>query len=100
MGAEWVKRRLVLTLACSVALGSCGAQPAEPPAEIAPVIVNQGNPLFRDLYTADPAPLVVGDTLYIYVGQTNPAATRCSTSPNGSPIQPKTCRTGRRTGRS
>jgi beta-xylosidase len=31
-------------------------------------IVNRGNPLFRALYTADPAPLVVGDTLYLYVG--------------------------------
>ncbi len=28
----------------------------------------QGNPVFRDAFTADPAPLVVGDTLYVYVG--------------------------------
>ncbi|MBN2163356.1 MAG: family 43 glycosylhydrolase [Pontiellaceae bacterium] len=27
-----------------------------------------GNPIFRDAFTADPAPLVVGDTLYVYVG--------------------------------
>jgi hypothetical protein len=26
------------------------------------------NPIFRDTFTADPAPLVVGDTLYVYVG--------------------------------
>ncbi len=26
------------------------------------------NPLFRDLFTADPAPLVVGETLYLYTG--------------------------------
>jgi arabinoxylan arabinofuranohydrolase len=26
------------------------------------------NPLFRDKFTADPAPLVVGDTLYLYTG--------------------------------
>lgn len=26
------------------------------------------NPIFRDVFTADPAPLVVGDTLYCYVG--------------------------------
>ena len=26
------------------------------------------NPLIRDLFTADPAPLVVGDTLYLYTG--------------------------------
>jgi alpha-N-arabinofuranosidase len=29
---------------------------------------SEGNPLFRDAFTADPAPLVVGDTLYVYVG--------------------------------
>ena len=28
----------------------------------------EGNPIFRDTWTADPAPLVVGDTLYVYVG--------------------------------
>lgn len=26
------------------------------------------NPIFRNIFTADPAPLVVGDTLYVYVG--------------------------------
>jgi beta-xylosidase len=26
------------------------------------------NPILRDVFTADPAPLVVGDTLYVYVG--------------------------------
>jgi arabinoxylan arabinofuranohydrolase len=26
------------------------------------------NPIFRDAFTADPAPLVVGDTLYLYAG--------------------------------
>lgn len=26
------------------------------------------NPIFRDAFTADPAPLVVGDTLFAYVG--------------------------------
>lgn len=28
----------------------------------------EGNPIFRDAFTADPAPLVVEDTLYVYVG--------------------------------
>ena len=27
------------------------------------------NPIFRDKFTADPAPLVVGDRLYLYVGR-------------------------------
>ncbi|TLM77259.1 glycoside hydrolase family 43 protein [Microbulbifer harenosus] len=26
------------------------------------------NPIFRNIFTADPSPLVVGDTLYVYVG--------------------------------
>jgi beta-xylosidase len=26
------------------------------------------NPIIRDVYTADPAPLVVGNTLYLYTG--------------------------------
>lgn len=50
------------------ALGSCSAPFVARSVGSDPVIVNQGNPLFRDLYTADPAPLVVGDTLYLYVG--------------------------------
>ena len=28
----------------------------------------EGNPIFKDTFTADPAPLVVGDTLYVYAG--------------------------------
>lgn len=27
------------------------------------------NPIFRDMFTADPAPLAVGDTLYVYAGR-------------------------------
>jgi arabinoxylan arabinofuranohydrolase len=26
------------------------------------------NPIFRDVFTADPAAMVVGDTVYVYVG--------------------------------
>lgn len=53
---------LLLTVTC------CAAPSMRPAAGASPVIVNHGNPLFRTLYTADPAPLVVGDTLYLYVG--------------------------------
>ena len=63
-----MKRSLPLALACSVALASCGAPPAVRPAGSEPVLANRGNPLFRDLFTADPAPLVVGETLYLYTG--------------------------------
>lgn len=37
-------------------------------AEIKSEFQLTGNPIFRDCFTADPAPLVVGDTLYVYVG--------------------------------
>ena len=54
-------------LAASLAVltvAACG--PAEEVVEDAPP--GQENPLFRDAFTADPAPLVVGDTLFVYVG--------------------------------
>ena len=28
-----------------------------------------GNPIFTDAWTADPAPLVVGDRVYVYTGE-------------------------------
>lgn len=36
--------------------------------QTAPASTPGANPLFRDKFTADPAPLVVGDRLYLYVG--------------------------------
>ena len=47
-------------------LAGCAAQTPPPPA--ASTFMYEGNPLVRDRYTADPAPLVVGDRLYLYVG--------------------------------
>ena len=38
------------------------------PPESTSTFEYQGNPLIRDRHTADPAPLVVGDTRYLYVG--------------------------------
>jgi arabinoxylan arabinofuranohydrolase len=67
-GGKWVKRSLSLALACSVALALCATPSVARSAAPEPVILNRGNPLFRDLFTADPAPLVVGDTLYLYTG--------------------------------
>ena len=31
-----------------------------------------GNPIFTDAWTADPAPLVVGDRVYVYTGEVHP----------------------------
>jgi hypothetical protein len=42
--------------------------PAAAPVSSATPSAPGSNPLFRDAFTADPAPLVVGDTLYLYVG--------------------------------
>lgn len=39
------------------------------------------NPIFRDQFTADPAPLVVGDTVYVYVGQDNARGKEMFTMP-------------------
>jgi enterochelin esterase-like enzyme len=39
------------------------------------------NPIFRDSFTADPAPLVVGDTVYVYVGQDNAKGQEMFTMP-------------------
>ena len=59
--------RSLALLAGITLLASCTTLSADPAAS-GQTIVNHGNPLFRDRYTADPAPLVVGDTLYLYVG--------------------------------
>lgn len=48
-------------LAAAASLLLCTALPAAEPAP-------GSNPLLRDVFTADPAPLVVGDTVYLYVG--------------------------------
>ena len=53
-------RAAIPALAFAVAGGSSG-QPAAAP-------IPGSNPIIRDRFTADPAPLVVGDRLYLYVG--------------------------------
>ena len=61
----------LFTFASAMALTGCMAAPAPVAMSgpvTAPTFENTGNPLIRDRHTADPAPLVVGDTLYLYVG--------------------------------
>ena len=53
-------RALMALCALSVALAAA--------AQAAPGGATGSNPIIRDKFTADPAPLVVGDTLYLYVG--------------------------------
>ncbi len=54
-------------MSAAFALLGCAAQTSIP-ATPAQHFTYQGNPLIRDRHTADPAPMVVGDTLYLYVG--------------------------------
>ncbi|MBN6100794.1 glycoside hydrolase family 43 protein [Xanthomonas sp. CFBP 8703] len=58
----WRRRRCRFGLVALLAAAATAAVAAEPPAAAG------SNPIVRDRFTADPAPLVVGDTLYLYVG--------------------------------
>ena len=58
-------KQLCYFLALSSALVACQKQA---PAADDSLFQNQGNPLFRNAFTSDPAPLVVGDRLYVYTG--------------------------------
>jgi hypothetical protein len=53
---------IVLAVLCAAAFVCTSVHGAGTPP------VPGGNPIFRDTFTADPSPLVVGDTLYVYVG--------------------------------
>ena len=54
-------RLLQRTALCCAAITCAAATAAEPASGV--------NPLLRDRFTADPAQLVVGDTVYIYEGR-------------------------------
>lgn len=63
--------RIALVFAASlVASGAAFAQ-EQATTKPADAAVPGTNPIFRDVFTADPAPLVVGDTVYVYVGRDN-----------------------------
>nr|WP_298123683.1 glycoside hydrolase family 43 protein [uncultured Pseudoxanthomonas sp.] len=59
-------------LACASLLGVLLLLPlplaSQATGEGTPAVTPRSNPLIRDKFTADPAPLVVGDRLYLYVG--------------------------------
>ena len=56
--------RSLRTLAALISLSLSWVPKVSAQAETVPGT----NPIFRDTFTADPSPLVVGDTLYVYVG--------------------------------
>lgn len=65
IGGQAVRRSSLLAWVARSALLLSIAMPASLlAADPAP----GSNPLLRDVFTADPAPLVVGDTVYLYVG--------------------------------
>ena len=61
----------LLLLFVSIPLLTSAAGAADSPRERLRVDAIPGsNPIARDFFTADPAPLVVGDTVYHYAGLT------------------------------
>ena len=57
-----MKKNLLLVFCAIVLLTGCTQRPQ------LPTFRNTGNPLIKDKFTADPAPLVHDGTLYLYVG--------------------------------
>lgn len=61
-----LKHLIASTFSCGLILASCTGTKTE--TSQLPTFLNTGNPLFRSAFTADPATLVVGDTLYVFTG--------------------------------
>ncbi|WP_239805732.1 family 43 glycosylhydrolase [Croceicoccus hydrothermalis] len=60
---------ITLLATCAFALTGCELpERAEPMSAAQGVAASGCNPLFRNRFTADPAPLTVGDRLYLYAG--------------------------------
>lgn len=57
-----MKQKLLFILSALVLLAGCAQRPQ------LPTFRNTGNPLVKEKFTADPAPLVHDGTLYLYVG--------------------------------
>jgi len=68
-----IARPIASALALAATLGPVGA--AEEP------LAAGSNPIIRDVFTADPAPLVVGDTVYLYAGRDNAKGKEMFTMP-------------------
>jgi hypothetical protein len=60
--------RVLGGLAMAAAASGAVAVGAQPPSPGGAPAARGANPIIRDKFTADPAPLVVGDQLYLYVG--------------------------------
>ena len=56
-----MKKTFILLALSALVLTACTKEKAN-------TFQNEGNPLIRTAYTADPAPVVIGDRLYLYTG--------------------------------
>lgn len=61
-------KKLAMLAGVMFLLAGCGSQQKGKEAGGLPTFRNTGNPLITDKFTADPAPMVYGDSLYLYVG--------------------------------
>ena len=61
-------RYAISRLAGALCVAGMGAAGFCQTGSVAPNAVPGSNPIIRDKFTADPAPMVVGDRLYLYVG--------------------------------
>lgn len=64
------QQRVACSLALLASVAACQSMADTTTASASSVAsaISGNNPLFRDKFTADPAPLVVGDRLYLYTG--------------------------------
>jgi hypothetical protein len=69
-----IAKSAVAAMLLITTLGQLGATEEQP----AP----GANPIIRDVFTADPAPVVIGDMVYLYVGHDNSKAGEMFTIPD------------------
>lgn len=61
------KIQSLAVLSATALLAACSSQASEPVSSL-PTFQYQGNPLIRNAFSSDPAPIVVGDTLFLFTG--------------------------------
>ena len=87
-----MKKNLLFIFCAIVLLAGCVQRPQ------LPTFQNTGNPLVKDKFTADPAPLVYDGTLYLYVGHDEfyegQDTAHGGTLPNGYVTLHRTCKHG------
>lgn len=62
-----MRKLSTMTMGAALILVAC-SQPTDNSTTSVPSFEFKGNPLIRNQFTADPAPVAIGDTLYLFVG--------------------------------